>query len=752
MRSLTKAKKLNMGRRLFALGMAGAIILQGIPASAQTDYKKSYSVDGVTYHDIYDGKATGRGEDETDAAIAAVTHDGALEAWAKVAANVFASNEDYYFPNGGKSFNDTFGTKGKYFNIVSALGNAGRKLPAAGTESISCPLKLFTRYKPMNGKNEEPKTADNVDDSIWRTGLQVANSRKSALDAMMQVVRDMRKGEMSTSMMLERNYIPQLDNSDKDNVLYTFVGSNQRVGLTLKYEYNVLGLVFYDFQYCPIPDEDVTYFTDETNQVIDNPSKYLAEDGLNRSVDGLGYTFHNDSKLDIKSLDNSKSATASTLTLSKSNATTKSMSNTVNNSKTVNYGQSISNTFSFGKMDAFFKDTLTIGFTFSEAYQSAFSETQSTSTTETDSSSATYQVPAYSIMSVSEDKTTQKVTVEYKNAVAMSYKVAVVGMNGTYYCDAGNLDLKGYTQNQICTVFGSADREGKNYDSTEDAITNMMKRYKKAKKDGNNANEENYYTLATKQYSKSIHDANVRDKKTENWLTKTPVVVWNDMEKMYSFSDLNSTMDAKHHVMNVAGAKIDGTAEVTKYIVSDPALCKPLNQTKAYTDDNLRTAVTSKNISVDSSINLSEYTVAGFFNDGTKFPLDSTKGTWVMVDDNGNEIEDSDIATLKKNAGKNLVLTPKEAGTVNLMYAIDEGDNAYYYLDSNNGNKNTKITNDSLQSTAMIEVNIHSNAASAAAASIFAGENTAGGIAVICVIVLIVAGTGFVIYRKRKRG
>lgn len=737
-----------MGRRLFALGMAGAIVLQGIPASAKQSYKKSYSVNGITYHDIYDGKTTGRGEDETDAAIAAVTRDGALEAWAKVAANVYASNEDYYFPYKDKSFNDSFGTKGKYVYVVGALGNSGRNL--AADNNITCPLAINKAYKNMDGdSSKEPgKQGDNVKDRIMRTGLQVANSRGFVLDAMMKLMEDMREGKMDAGRMKDRNYIPALDNSDKDTVLYTLVGCNQRVGGTLKYEYNVFGLVFYDFQYCPIPDENVTYFTDETNQVMKNPSKYMS--GENVSVDGLNYTFQSDSELDITSLDNSKSASTNTLTLSKSDSKTETVSNTFNKSETISYGQSISNSFSFGKQEAFFKDTLTIGFTFSEAYQSGFSETGSISKTEGGSSSASYQVPPYSIMSVSTDQTKQAVTLKYKNAVAMSYKAAIVGMNGTYYCDAGNLDLKGYTQNQICTIFGSVDGKGKSYDSTEDAITNMVNRYKKANKNGNNSNEENYYTLATEHYSKSIHDKNVSNGKKENWLATK--LDWKNMEKVYTFSGLNSTMDNKHHVMDVAGATIEGTADITKYTVLSPALCQPLNQTKAYTDNNLRTVVTSKNITVDEDINLSDYTVAGFFKNGTKFPLDTTKGKWVMADDNGKEIKDSDVATLQKNAGKSSVLTPKKAGKVNLLYMIDEGDNAYYYLDSKNDNANTKITNDSLQSSAMIAVTIHSNAASAAAASIFSGENTAGLISIVCVLVLMVGGIGFVIYRKRKNG
>lgn len=749
MRSLRKVRKWKVRRRLFALGMAGVIVLQGTPALAQTDYKKSYSMDGVTYKDIYDGSASKRGSDETDAAIAAVTHNGALEAWAKVASNVFASDKKYYYPYSKDSFKDTFGKNGRYLDLVSALGNSGRNLTV--DKSIPCPLKIKTRYKPMNKENKEPDTAGNISDSIWRTGLQVANSRKSAMDAMMQVIPDMRENShMTADRMIERNYIPALDNSDADNVLYTFVGANQQRGGTLGYEYNVLGLVFYDFQYCPIPDEEVTYFSDETNNVINSPSKYVNEKKSSDQVDvnSLQYFRSTDSKLDISSLDNSKSSTPSTLTLSKSEGTTNSVTNTFTDTKNVTYGQTISNAFRFGKANDFFGSTLTLGFSFTEAYTTAFANTETSGTSENKSSTASYQVPAYSIMSVAQDTTEKEVELEYKNAVVISYKVAVVGMNGSYYCDAGNLDLKGYTQNQICTIFGSADRNGANYSSTDDAITNMIKRYKKAKKDGNNANEENFYTLATKKYSKSKHDANVKNGKKKNWLTKTPVINWNAMDKVYNQADLNNTMDSKHHVMNVTGAHISGKTTETKYTVSDPALCKPLNQTKTYTDDNLRTVVTSKNISVDNSINLSDYVVAGFFKDGTKFPLDATKGTWVIVDDNGNEIKDSDIAALKKNAGKNLVLQPKKPGTVNLMYMIDEGDNAYYYLDSKN--VNTKITNDSLQSAAMIEVNIHSNAASAAAASIFSGENKAGVVAIVFVLVLILAGTGFVIYRKRK--
>lgn len=751
MRNFKKGKK-GIGRRLFAFGMAGAIILQGTPASAGQAYKKSFSVDGVTYQDIYDGNVSERDTDETDAAIAAVTHKGALEAWAKVAANVFASNDKYSYPYSKDSFKDTFGTNGRYLDIVSALGNSGRNL--AEDRNIPCPLKIKTRYKPMDKENKEPETAGNKSDSIWRTGLQVANSRRSALDAMMQVIPDMRANKyMTANRMIERNYIPALDNSDTDNVLYTFIGANQRRGKTLAYEYNVLGLVFYDFQYYPIPDEEVTYFSDETNNVMDSPSKYVnnTKPSDNVDVNSLKYFRTTDSELDVTTLDNSKRGTTGTGTKTMSEGTTNSVTNTFNKSKNISYGQTISNAFRFGRANDFFGSTLTLGFSFTEAYSTAFSNSETSGTSENKSSSVSYQIPPYSIISVVEDTTKREVELEYKNAVAMSYKVAVVGMNGSYYCDAGNLDLKGYTQNQICTIFGSADRKGENNASTEDAVTNMVKRYKKAKKDRNNANEEKYYTLATKHYSKSIHDTNVKDGKTENWLTKTPVVDWDSMDGVYNQADLNSTMDERHHVMNVAGAKISGKTNETRYTVCEPALFQPLNETKAYTDDNLRTAVTSKNISVNDSINLSDYVVAGFFSNGEKFPLDAKKGTWMLVDDDGKEIKDSDIATLKKDAGKNLVLKPKKAGEVNLMYVIDEGDNAYYYIDAKNANKNTKMTNDSLQRAATIGVTIHSNAASAAAASVFSGENKAGVAAVVCVLVLIVAGASFLVVKRRKR-
>lgn len=203
---------------------------------------------------------------------------------------------------------------------------------------------------------------------------------------------------------------------------------------------------------------------------------------------------------------------------------------------------------------------------------------------------------------------------------------------------------------------------------------------------------------------------------------------WSSIKKQKHYiGNVINTLDTKYHSMSAVGAKMTGTESVMEYISSDPVTIKPLGSIMVYKDSALSNAVTEENIAVGKTLSFSNYTYKAFFNDGsTEYSdFDKKRGYWILTDENGNEIESSDVADLIIDGGHNQRLKTKTEGTVYVKYVInEEGDDRYYYYLNGNSNNKNYVNNSDLTNALFIEINVHNSEVAATVASMFSADNT----------------------------
>lgn len=709
---------LGVGRRLLAIGMAFAVCAQIMLLSVTTaaakeipySYAKSYTDEetGITYFDICNGSAQNRPTAEKDVMKAAIQYGDTLQNWSKVAYDIIGSNKNNYSPYGSDSFSKCWGNSNPtYFDMVSELCKTDEGM--------------------IKGSRKK--------DSSYRTGLQVGYSLSDAKDAMYNIPVYLRNGDVKASNIQKYSDVPILDDDSNRLVLYDFVGNLEKYGGTHKYHYNVFGLVFYDLEFCPIKDEDAVYFSTPMEEMLQSTSEEVA------SCDGFKLATNTSQGIAVTTLSND-SGQEMTMEVGNEVTYSQSLSNSFEETSGATYGQEIGAMIHFGNDSSKVQGELSLGFSFEEMYEKAYGSAEENGKEETSTSSISYPVPAYSTVSVSKNVSEKNISIDYKQAVAIKYKTAVVAIRGGFYDDnAAVLDVKGYEQATLSTVFGAVNQNNESNGTTDDSIAALKNRYDTYKKDGNNNIEKKAYTLQTKKEAGKSG--------TE---TLSRALNWAEIEKQsYGIKSLIDNLNNKSHTLSTVNATMTGKEIMTEYHSSDPVVTNPLKSIKVYKDSLLKRAVTTENITVGKDLAFSGYILEGFFEDGaTQYPdFDATKGYWILTDAKGNEIESSDIAELVTDGGNNQRLKANKAGTVYIKYVISEDEeDGYYYFDAPSASAK-QIKNSDLKSIPFIRVSIHNNDAETFAASMFSGDNP-GLIAIIVVVVLIIAAVVFVII-KRKR-
>ena len=144
---------------------------------------------------------------------------------------------------------------------------------------------------------------------------------------------------------------------------------------------------------------------------------------------------------------------------------------------------------------------------------------------------------------------------------------------------------------------------------------------------------------------------------------------------------------------------------------------------------------------------ISNYVLKAVFKDGTDYPyFDKSKGKWLLTDEDGNEVKNSEVAELKTSSGGSTRVIAKAMGNVYLTYRPDDG--AYSYYDES-AKKTVSISSRDIESTS-IRIRVYGSRTEANAASMFSGENPTG-IVLIIVVVLIIAGATYLVVKRRKR-
>ena len=629
-----------------------------------------------------------------------------------------------------------------------------------------------------------PQNADET--NAWATGLQMGNSLADAGEAMYDVVTTYLSPTLKSSDLKKYSKIDLLTNKSNQVVAYSFVGSSDKKNSS-RFDYNCFGLVFYDFELLPIVETDKDdygenlIYTTETLDMLDALNKSTAV----HNTPGIDYTpvSNGKSNFDTTTFDNSEMgsslSTAVNYTNSNAESTTRSDSQTNNSSTTSNQ----SGTFTYthtrqkgGKLSGTrtnaFAAAATLGFseTWGEAYTKGQSSTGSDTVAKGSSANAT--VNPYSILSVAQNVESSSLTIQYQQPCVISYKVAMVSICGSYDKDT---HLEKYPQLQFCTIFGSVDENGEEDGTGDDALDRLRKRYDARDENTKHGIEKDCYTRATRYNpGQKVDDGSepdlLGDEVDWKYVEKDDNVMYNDWFSMY-----DQMLDLKKggYRMSTHGgamsASIDNITYSLKQLVTKPF---SVIEAKSKATSNSTDLYLYKG-QTDVGLNAK---LSAYFPDGktswSGFKDNTNSGGWHITDRNGNDIAESneyneqttDNITLAQIDDGSYVIDckngTKDGTTVYLQYKFTDG--YYSYYDKKTG-EDTPITIENYKADKgklpMIKVHCYakkSQADSAAWAaslqgSIFAGDGAGGWIAVAVVVVLVLAGGIFVLYRKRKK-
>lgn len=621
------------------------------PADIQLyeDYDSSGTGIGkiTTYRDIFKNSSYRLDISDPDALFrATITNNDNLNRWAQLAYQIYKGNSNAYWDWDGGGFDKDFGT-GVYTDLVRDLANK------------------------IARKGESTATV------MESTGLTMARSFDAAIHEMLELQASLRNRNAKTSDFLARHGTVSLGSDEADTkdqtVFFTSVSVNDQYGSTFKYGYNTMGLIFYDFEIVPLVDEKPYYVKD-----------YAA---LSPDIQHSSASMKNDSQKDT-SFSYDIGTTVST-----------EVSNTIahasSTSMTQSHGMAISFEEKFqeaggGEFTAGL--SYDYGFSVSNVFETSESDTRTYSDSYSDSVSTGIETPAHTQANIG--TTTQKAgfSMGYDCPVGVSYKVAVVSMNGTYYDDnVSILDMTtaDYEHNSFITVFGG-DKEGEN------AAKNLRQRYDNRSVAGNEVS--NGYT--------SLHSMDDGDISNELWWDK--ICSYGKPSRSSDTSGYNPTLYTATEVLEllgnnepmiVTGAEIESTENVTDVQVEDFEPLFPLENVWV-TNIKVQLRENTIEVPVGGEYYLIDITVGGFDKDNVPYyGFQSAWGSWELLDDATGQPLDPSIAeiTVSATTGKAKLKVYQDYDEIVLKYKIPE--NKYKAVGQEN-----YTTNADLKSTAFVDV------------------------------------------------
>ncbi len=152
-----------------------------------------------------------------------------------------------------------------------------------------------------------------------------------------------------------------------------------------------------------------------------------------------------------------------------------------------------------------------------------------------------------------------------------------------------------------------------------------------------------------------------------------------------------------HVPMSVSGATLNIVGKTTTSEIYDMVAVFPLDYTSVTSDQKTFDMITGTTINVDN------IEVGGFNKNNVEYyGFDQDKGYWVLVDEDGNVLEDSSVASLSTNSKTGVTLLSADGeGTVYLDYMIDENA-GYTYMDGDDD----PATNEKMSSVASVQINV----------------------------------------------
>lgn len=496
------------------------------------------------------------------------------------------------------------------------------------------------------------------DDHMISTGLSVAGSLKDVQSRAADDVAGLIGRKLTGANFLSRHSIDALTDTDQ-TVLYTTVSHVDRYGKTPQYGYNSFSIAFYDFQLHVLSDE-----SEVKGEVTTNTG--TTKDGLVTLTEN--YTF--DDIVGEATLENSITETIST---------------SITNSESYSFGQAIGIKASAGKK---FRET---GLSFSIAlsgnlsYEQVMETAYSTENSITDITNKSYKVskpvPAHTVEMGQQTLAETAVTTAYDCPVGLTYKVAIFSMCGTCYDDNAavqQFDTAGYEQRSFVTLFGESA-------TANDAVESLYQRADNHRSDSTydetygyvkGTNHDNKVWCTTLNWT-DIANYGAPSSEHESGLKNAQTLI-TDLGKTYPMSTTGAATTVVQDSITTVEDSIQPIYPIAEVYIPWQGL-EDLNFDRAF------------HLTVGEEHSILSYRVKARDKDAVDYyGFVPSTGTWKIVDNNGNEDKNSEVAEMvydKVTGAQTLVA--KNPGTTYVKYFIPE--NTYYtYKDEVSSNATIK--------------------------------------------------------------
>ncbi len=603
---------------------------------------KKIVIDGKTYYDVDDGKST---IDPTEvspvdlykkAMLADYNGYSAVDLWANVASQIYKSAGKGIGWNPEKSF-DT--------NLVEAFG----------------------------------KSDSYIKDNLVTTGWTVGTTLKTAQDKMVsEFVREFGDSvELDDFLNNTTGKTEGLDffNTDaakaNQTVLYN-IASNGTSSAYTRY-YQAYGIVFYDFMFTPLADDDLEFIT--AAEGYDS-----LEEAEAANIPGVEYNTTGGGTPNTSYISN-PSSSDSVVSAMYSETSSTSVSNTMESSKTYTFGQSTEVSTEFGASFPLVADarmSVSVGFTAEEAISTAYGEEKSVSKEVTTETVAEVNLPAHTQIGITQQSGSTEIVLTYDCPVYLTYKVAIFGMNAEFYWDhitgGDTWSTVDYDQGSICIPFGT--------DTTVGGLTAVDNIYNRAIL---------YRDMAGFEESYSNNFGRFEHQGDGDGAKGLSAIDWNGFINTKADGSNITTLDVINRLykgvpLSASGAKmtIKSTSQNTDITQIVPLYDLDFTQVDGNSVFTVAPGGTV-DLSKINTLGYNEYNVPyyGYIGDA---------GEWILCDEQGNEIQDNADVTLTTVADSYQKLTANKEGTYYAKFVIESD----LYDDT---------TNDDLSSSATITVN-----------------------------------------------
>ncbi|MCL2222304.1 MAG: hypothetical protein FWB92_08255 [Oscillospiraceae bacterium] len=602
----------------------------------------SITTDGITFYDVYGGVQTTPSSTIQFYRDILTNEDyrnsGAspLHYWSQLAFLIFSEHAQFTSRNGNDS-------------IARFETMWGRSSGVAGSADLVADFQRPGAGSRRDGRKVTSYTGLAFANSLSDVRLVMANSIASGIGRKVTGADVLDKTDGDRTLEAINDDTPQ-------DVLYTIVTAIQ-TGAGYKYHYNSFGIAFYDFRFSPIVDDNLVFITAAEGEDS-------VEAAAAKNIPGVRYTVIESRNPSMKFFEN-RSSTMSEVTAEYSQGERVEITNSLSTTHTDSFSQTVGQSITVSSGEVFPSLSTTVSVSLTAQQMFSFTDTYSTTVSQDNTHTARSHItlPGHTVVGIKTSESVIEESLDYNSPVAVSFKVAIFSLSGDVYDDNAAVQefrTAQYWQKHFTATFGNRRgsaraelrdrlRANRNVPAYESA-NNFTFGWRDKRVDGKSAwtmNELNWNSiLARKAVSGS---GNLRNgQQLTDWM-----------------------MD--NNPMSAFGANITSIVVGMNSEIQEIMPMYPLRFVR-FGDSNSGELVYNLSTGETSTINITDLRLRGYNEQDVLFHgFNDRYGSFVLLDENKNEIDSSDILSFTASSGAN-TLTLRGGtgeGVVFLKYVID---------------------------------------------------------------------------------